>query len=90
MSHESTKIIGEDGNVEEAIEFIKQEFMQRNLNKSKTNIYTHLTTATDTSNIKVNQVSNNTCTHHAHMHMHTHTHTHTHTHAHTHIHTQNG
>ena len=54
MPHQKVShcIIGDDRNVEEAVEFIKQKFMQRNLNKSKV-IYTHLTTATDTSNIKV-------------------------------------
>ena len=45
-------VIGEDRNVEQAAEFIKSEFLERNLNKNKT-VYTHFTTATDTSNIKV-------------------------------------
>jgi len=38
--------------VDAAAKFIQNEFMERNLNKSKM-IYPHFTTATDTSNIKV-------------------------------------
>ncbi len=43
---------GPDRDVDSAARFIQSEFMERNLNKQKM-IYPHFTTATDTSNIKV-------------------------------------
>jgi guanine nucleotide-binding protein subunit alpha len=47
-----TQYTGPDRDVEAASRFIQTEFMERNLNKQKI-IYPHLTTATDTTNIKV-------------------------------------
>ena len=44
--------LGPDRDIDAAARFIQQEFMDRNLNKTKI-IYPHFTTATDTSNIKV-------------------------------------
>ena len=43
---------GPDHNVETAGRYIQDEFLGRNLNKSKI-VYPHFTTATDTSNIRV-------------------------------------
>lgn len=43
---------GPDRDFDAAGNFIKEEFMERNLNKGKI-IFPHFTTATDTSNIRV-------------------------------------
>lgn len=45
---------GPDRDADAAGTFIKTEFLERNLNKSKI-VFPHFTTATDTSNIKVSQ-----------------------------------